>query len=75
MNVNDPANINMENIYVDTDNLVSGFYFIPNCNYPEAYLTPSFNIDNITFYATGGTTASNRPILIEYGAPGNVTWK
>ena len=72
MTVNDPANAYLKNIYVDTDNLVSGFVFIPNWNYPEAYLTPVLDMENITFYASEGT-AETRPKCLDYKGPANIT--
>ena len=74
MTSSDPANIYLYNIYVDTDNIIQGFYLLPNCNYPEAYLTPEVKGDNITFVSTEDETADTRPQLLEYVGPGNVSF-
>jgi len=74
MTSTDPANIYLKNIFVDSDNIIAGFYLIPNWNYPEAYLTPEVKGDNITFVSTEDETADTRPQLFEYGGPGNVTF-
>lgn len=74
MSVSDPANAHMSNIYVDTDNLVSAFYFAPNWNYPEAYATPHIYMENMTFYASEGITVT-RPKWLDYRTSGNITMK
>jgi len=72
MIVYDPANVYMNDIYVDTDELVLVFSFHPDCNYPEAFLTPVLVMENMTFYSSDGITVS-RPKCFMYRQPGNVT--
>ena len=72
MIVYDPANVYLDNIYVDTDHLTTAFSFYPDWNYPEAFLTPVLVMENMTFYSSDGITSS-RPKCLEYKLPGNVT--
>ncbi|CAI2378198.1 unnamed protein product [Moneuplotes crassus] len=73
VNTRDPANIYIENLYVDTWNVASGFMFFPWCNYPEAHITPSFYANNFTAFVSSDELTSFRPNIFYYAGPGNVT--
>lgn len=69
----DPVNIYVENLYVDTYNVVSGFMFWPMWNYPEAHITPSVYVNNFTSFVSNSEVTIFRPNVFYYAGPGNVT--
>ncbi|CAI2375458.1 unnamed protein product [Moneuplotes crassus] len=72
VNTNDPANIFIENIYIDTYALAGGFMMVTLCNYPEAYLTPQVTMNNITYDTSHlDEVFTSRPISYLYSGPGN----
>ena len=76
MIASDPMNVEYHNVFVDTYQVEDGFNFEPNWNYPEAFLTPTVNIDNFTLHVSNFTdNESNRPIPLDYTGPGNFSAK
>ncbi|CAI2370007.1 unnamed protein product [Moneuplotes crassus] len=72
----DPMNIHMENIYVDQYSTISGFSFETVCNYPEAYLTPTVTVNNLTIDSSfPEAEVTIKPPYFFYSGPGNVTAK
>ena len=69
----DPVNIHMENIYLDTWNVIAGFMFWPNCNYPEAFTTPTVYVNNFTSFVSSADLPSFMPKVFYYAGPGNIT--
>lgn len=63
----------MENIYVDYWKVRAGFMFFPNCNYPEAFITPNIYVSNYTAFVSSADDASFMPNGFYYSGPGNIT--
>ena len=71
----DPLNANFENLQFDTANLINGFYFPINWNYPEASLANSISFTNITTFSSTNRNLYLSPKLIFNSGPGNFTCK
>lgn len=71
---NDPLNVYMENIYIDSYYYSTGMMFVTLCNYPEAYLTPSIVMKNLTAdtFDSSEIVDFRSPFLF-YTGPGNFT--
>jgi len=69
----DPWNIIMENIIADTWDVFEGFSFNLGWNYPEAFLTPVLQINNMTLFVSSDNLTSYRPIAFLYLGPGNIS--
>ena len=69
----DPINVYMENIYIDMWEKVGMMDFLPNCNYPEAYITPTVYINNLTAGYSSDEPSSFVPNVFYYSGPGNIT--
>jgi len=71
----DPLSYRLENIRYDSKNILSGFTFSVNWGYPEAYLTPTSYVDNLTIHNSATVDTSFRPELFKDSGPGNITFK
>ena len=69
----DPVNIHIENVYLDTWNVIAGFMFWPRCNYPEAFTTPTVYVSNFTSFVSSQDSPSFMPNVFYYAGPGNIT--
>ena len=69
----DPVNAHFENLYVDTWEVIAGFMFWPNCNYPEANIIPTINVKNFTAFVSSEDSTNFRPNIFYYSGPGNIT--
>ena len=70
----DPLGLVFENIYVDTTNLISAFFYFTQWNYPEATKYTETKMTNLTMYTPPGRD----PILsagVFSGLIGNITLK
>lgn len=72
---NDPHNIFVSNVFIDTYTLFNGFYGGLSCNYPEAYIDASAYYDNITVITSRDRTNSKSPQVLLPRLPGNTTFR
>ena len=70
----DPLGMVFENVYLDTTNILQGFLFETEWNYPEANRNATTELTNFTVVTPEGIDPKFR-ISYQYGGLGNVTLK
>ena len=45
---NQPLSLNVQNVYMDFYGMMGGIYISAGCNYPEASITGTIFLDNVT---------------------------
>ena len=69
----DPMNVYIDSVTVETYHLISVFNMITLCNYPEAYLTPIIQVNNLKGIRSNVDATEVPPPFFMYGGPGNTT--
>ncbi|CAI2371546.1 unnamed protein product [Moneuplotes crassus] len=71
----DPYNVYIRNLEIDTYSLWNMFYVRMLCNYPEAYKTPTVDIDGFHLFTSTDRTIPRNPLGFGANIPGNWTIK
>ena len=66
-------NLYVENVYMDFYGMMGGIYINANCNYPEASLTGSIFVTNVTAVNSQTRIAQYMSGILYYSGPANVT--
>ena len=70
---NQPLSLNVENVYMDFYGMMGGIYINADWNYPEASITGSIVINNVTAVNSQTRIAQLLSGILYYSGPANVT--
>ena len=68
-----PLNVYVQNVYMDFYGMMGGIYINADCNYPEASITGSIVITNVTAVNSQTRIAQFMSGILYYAGPANVT--
>ena len=68
-----PVNIYIQNVYMDFYGMMGGIYINSDCNYPEASITGTIFMSNVTAKNSQSRVAEFKAGILYYAGPANVT--
>ena len=68
-----PLNLYVQNVYMDFYGMMGGIYINADCNYPEASITGTIFMSNVTAENSQSRVAEFKRGILYYAGPANVT--